>query len=267
MAGCTLVWIQRTPSKGAACVALDEAVLRADFGLEGDRHARPASSRQVVLVAAEVLDDLGLPYGATREQLTITSLGDVGAGDIVTIGEAAIELVRPRVPCRIMERVRPGLERELRGRGGWCGRVVHGGQIHVGQPVERTGPDGGTDPSWLRDYLAALAQWEASPPTLPLPGEWGFAERLAHLVAWDERGANRIAALAGGAPEETWDQAQIDSFNDAAVARLCSGDGRLSTLWDLHDTWSTAVVEAARRHPEHAQTWVRSLAAHYREHS
>jgi hypothetical protein len=266
MAGRTLVWIQRTPSKGAACVALDEAVLRTDFGLEGDRHARPASSRQVVLVAAEVLDDLRLPYGATREQLTIAGLDEVGAGDLLTIGEAVIELVRPRVPCRIMERVRPGLERELRGRGGWCGRVVRGGRIRLGEPVARTGPEG-ADPPWLLDYLAALAEWEASPPTLPLPGEWDFAQRLAHLVAWDERGATRIAAVAGGAAEETWDRAQIDAFNAAAVARLCRDDGQLSTLWDLHDTWSTAVVEAARRHPAHAETWVRSLAAHYREHA
>ncbi len=269
MAAGTLVWLQRTPSRRAPCEAVDSGVLRIDSGLEGDRHARPASSRQVVLVSAEVLDQLGLPYGATREQLTIAGLGPLGAGDIVTIGDARVELVRERVPCRVMEGVRKGLEHELRGRGGWCGRVTATGAIRIGDPVTLV-PAATTDgdPPWLHDYLLAITAWESSPPKPAEPSGWGFPERLAHLVAWDERGAERIDALASGAPDQHWGADDIDGFNAAAVARLAPrGSDDLDRLWVLHDTCSTAVVEAARRHSTIASAWVKALTAHYQEHT
>lgn len=222
----------------------------------------------MVLVAAEVLDDLGLPYGATREQLTVAGLPDLRRGDVVEIGEARIELVRLRVPCPIMERVRVGLERELEGRGGWCGRVLTGGEIRIGDEVAVAAEASGVDPEWLDAYLKAIAEWEASPPRPVVAGEWGFPERLAHLTAWDERAATRIAALAAGAADEQWGQADIDAFNAAAVERLLAEAGERGTahLWVVHDTWSTAVVDAARRHPASAESWVRALTTHYREH-
>ena len=52
--------VHRTPARGLPLVRLDEAVVREDWGVEGDRHARPSSRRQVVLVAGEVLDELFL---------------------------------------------------------------------------------------------------------------------------------------------------------------------------------------------------------------
>ena len=58
-----------------------------------------------------------------------------------------------------------------------------------------------------------------------------------------------------------------------AVARYL-GDEALKTerlrdakLWDLQDTWSTAVVDAARRWPAVAEHWVRAQTQHYREHT
>ena len=54
----------------------------------------------------------------------------------------------------------------------------------------------------------------------------------------------------------------IDAFNAAAIDRFAGAD-----LWALHDESSTAVLDAARRWPEHAEAWVRSLTAHYREHT
>lgn len=219
-------------------------------------------------MAAEVLDDLGLPYGATREQLTIAGLPDLRRGDVLELGDARIELVRLRVPCRIMEGVRIGLEHQLDGRGGWCGRVLVGGEIHVGNEVTVAGPASGSDPPWLDAYLQAIASWEASPPPQAIDGEWSFPERLAHLIAWDERAATRITALAGGAADESWGPADIDAFNAAAVDRLLVEAGERGTdhLWVVHDIWSTAVVDAARRHPRHAESWVQALTTHYQEH-
>lgn len=256
--------VHRTPARGLPLERLAEATVRADWGVEGDRHARPSSSRQVVLVAAEVLDELGLGPGATREQLTVAGLGALGIGDVVTIGAVRLEVTGPRVPCRVMERVRVGLMGELRGRGGWCARVLAGGTVRPGDAaaVERGAV---ADPPWLRDYLDALGTWEAASTAPPADGWTTFTERFAHLIAWDRRGAQRIEALAtaGPAPDDRA-TTDIDAFNAAAVAELAaSGDD----LWVLHDDWSTAVVDAARRWPSHAEEWVRSLTAHYREHT
>ena len=258
-----VVGLHRTPMTKVPPERIDEAVVVADFGIEGDRHARPGSSRQVVLTQREVLDELRLAAGATREQLTIAGLGELRAGDVLDLGSSVrLELVRPRVPCRVMDGVRPGLRAELEGRGGWCARVLTGGTLRCGDVVTVGSV---TDPPWLAEYRSALADWEATAMTRPPTDDgWtAFETRFAHLVAWDERGATRIAELAagGGSPQQ-WGPTDIDAFNAAAVARLAGGQ-----LWDLHDVWSTAVLDAARRWPEHAEAWVRSLAAHYREHT
>lgn len=269
-----VVGLHRIRSKGAVPERLAEAEVRADWGVVGDRHARPRSSRQVVLVQSEVLDELGLAPGQTREQLTVAGfgVGSLRAGDVMAVGRTVrLELVRPRVPCRVMDGIRPGLMAALAGRGGWCARVVGGGTVAPGDIVTvaaggaGAGADGvSPDPPWLGEYLAALAAWEASPPLLDGIDGWGsFEERLAHLIAWDQRGAERIAALAAGAPSTTaFAATDIDAFNAAAVDRLRGAD-----LWVLHDDWSTAVVDAARRWPSAAEAWVRTLTAHYREHT
>jgi MOSC domain-containing protein YiiM len=253
-----VVGLQRTPARRFPPERLDEATVRADWGIEGDRHARPASSRQVVVTQAEVLEALRLPPGATREQLTVSGLGELGPGDVLEIGTTRLEVVRPRVPCRVMDEIRPGLLDELRGRGGWCTRVLAGGTLRPGDVVTVGHVD---DAAWLTAYRRALGDWEASPPRAD-DGWASFADRLAHLVAWDQRGAERIAALAAGAQPEPGPATDIDAFNAAAVDRLRGRD-----LWLLHDDWSTAVIDAARRWPEHGESWVRSLTAHYREHT
>lgn len=214
------------------------------------------------MTSAEVLDGLGLAAGATREQLTVSGLGVLAIGDVVTIGTVRLEVTGPRVPCRIMDRVRPGLMDELRGRGGWCLRVLSGGVVRPGDPaeVEHSAVD---DPPWLRAYLEALGAWEVAAGDPPDDGWTTFADRFAHLIAWDRRAAARIESSATGA-RSTPPAIDIDVFNAAAVAELAPGG---AALWVLHDDWSTAVVEAARRWPEHAQEWVRSLTGHYRDHT
>lgn len=262
MTGARVTGVHRTPARGFPLERLTEATVRADWGIEGDRHARPASSRQVVLVAAEVLDDLGLAAGATREQLTISGLGEVGIGDVIAAGGVRLEVTGPRVPCRIMDGVRPGLMEQLRGRGGWCTRVLAGGTVRPGDVVT---VDRGAvaDPAWLRDYLQALGEWEAGSPSPPADGWTGFGSRFAHLIAWDRQAAQRIPALGAGASSQQWGPTDIDAFNAQAVDELADR----TDLWVLHDDWSTAVVEAARRWPAVAEAWVRSLTAHYREHT
>lgn len=250
-----VVGLHRTPARKSPPERLEVAVVREDWGIEGDRHARPGSSRQIVLTQQEVLHELRVSPGATREQLTVAGLGALAAGDLLEIGSVRLEVVRPRVPCGLMDKVRPGLKDELAGRGGWCARVLAGGELRCGDAVTVGAVD---DPPWLVEYRLALGEWEASPSTTR-DGWTSFADRFAHLIAWDERGATGIAALAEGRPAEPVD---IDAFNAAAVDRLGGAD-----LWTLHDDWSTAVIDAARRWPDLAEAWVRTLAKHYREHT
>jgi hypothetical protein len=255
--------LHRTPRTKAPPEPVEVADVRADWGIDGDRHARPGSSRQVVLTQHEVLDELQLAPGATREQLTVSGLGALAAGDVLELGVAPVrlELVRPRVPCGVMNKVRPGLMKELQGRGGWCARVVAGGELRRGDvvtvlPAGSDAPGATADPPWLADYRLALARWEASPPTRG-DGWTSFGDRFAHLIAWDERAAGRIAD-----PSASSAATDIDAFNAHAVERL-----RGKHLWDLHDQWSTAVLDAARRWPDRAEPWLRTLADHYRDHT
>ena len=263
-----VVGLHRTPVAKAPPERLDVAELRADWGVVGDRHARPGSSRQVVLTEREVLDELRLAAGAVREQLTVSGVSPLAAGDVLSIGASVrLELVRPRVPCRVMDRVRPGLRAELEGRGGWCARVLAGGTIRPGDVVAVDGAlaAGGSaaDPPWLADYRAASAAWEATAFTSgPAGGDDGWPSpeaRMAHLIAWEEEAVRRIAA---GTPSAALDD--IDAGNAAAVDRLVGGG---VDLWVAHDASSTAVLDAARRWPERAEPWVRALATHYREHT
>ena len=259
-----VVGLHRSPASKLPPERIDVAVLREDWGVEGDRHARPGSSRQVVLTQRETLDDLHLEAGTIREQLTIAGVGTLRAGDVVTVGPSVrLQLTKPRVPCRRMDSIRPGLRAELEGRGGWCARVLAGGEIRCGDGVTVEGTEDG-DPRWLVEYVAAMAAWEASPTLLSKTDDgWAtFDDRLAHLVAWDERAAERIAAVAAGADPTSFGPTDVDAFNADAVARL-----RGAKLWDLQDTWSTAVIDAARRWPAVAEPWLRSLAAHYRDHT
>jgi len=41
------------------------------------------------------------------------------------------------VPCDLLEKIRPGLRRELRGRRGMLCRVIAGGMIRRGDNIER----------------------------------------------------------------------------------------------------------------------------------
>jgi MOSC domain-containing protein YiiM len=123
---------------------VDRATALAGAGLEGDRHARPGSRRQVLFVEIEVLDQLGLTAGAIREQVTVRgiSLDSLGAGQRLTIGAAEFEVAGPCDPCERMNEIRTGLRETLEGRRGRFLSVVVGGEFAVGDSVlSKTGSE------------------------------------------------------------------------------------------------------------------------------
>ncbi len=116
---------------------LDEVMILADFGLEGDRKAKAGSKRQVLVMPGEVLDDLGLPPGAVKENLTTRGFDvmSVPRGACIRVGEALLEATFECTPCGLMDDIRPGLQEELRGQRGMLFQVIEGGRVRIGDEV------------------------------------------------------------------------------------------------------------------------------------
>jgi len=118
---------------------LHEVRAVADQGFAGCAHGRPASSRQVLLVDRETLDAMNLRPGILRENITTDGLNVNGlrVGQQLRIGEASIEITAVCTPCDQMEKIRPGLRRELWGRRGMLARVLTSGIIRPGDPIDK----------------------------------------------------------------------------------------------------------------------------------
>jgi len=110
-----------------------------DSGLEGCAHARTGSLRQVLLMDSETLELMELSPGIIRENITTRGINVNGldAGQRLQVGSAQLEISMVCTPCDMLEKIRPGLRRELRGRRGMLCRVIAGGVIRQGDRIER----------------------------------------------------------------------------------------------------------------------------------
>ena len=119
-------------------VQVKQAVALDDIGLEGDKHARKGSSRQVLLMDRETLDQMQLTPGAIRENVTIegVDLSSITPGQVFFIGgQVTLEVTGKCVPCFRLDEIRPGLRIELDQRRGILTTVLNGGIISVGDSV------------------------------------------------------------------------------------------------------------------------------------
>ena len=134
----TVQHLFRAPQRHMQIEEVAEVRALEDLGFEGCVHARPGSKRQVLLVESESLDAMGLPPGIIRENITTEGLNVNGleAGTRLRIGEALVEVTAPCTPCDLMERIRPGLRRDLQGRRGMLCRVLQSGVIRRGDSIE-----------------------------------------------------------------------------------------------------------------------------------
>ncbi len=110
----------------------------ADFGLEGDRHARAGSRRQVLLVEKETLDALDLAPGTVRENITTqgANLASLLPGRRLRLGrDVVLEVTGTCNPCHRLDEVRDGLSQEIADRRGVNARVVAGGSIRLGDAI------------------------------------------------------------------------------------------------------------------------------------
>jgi len=109
-------------------------------GLEGDRHFYPDGAepgRALTLVEAENVEEVGLPPGGTRRQLTVRGvrLNDL-VGKRFRVGEVECYGAELCEPCRHLESMtRPGIIKELAHRAGINADILNDGTISVGDEV------------------------------------------------------------------------------------------------------------------------------------
>jgi len=129
----------RAPKKRLPMEELQEAQVVNDFGLQGCAHARPGRKRQVLLVDKETLEAMDLQPGILRENITTTGLNvnSLDIGQQLRVGKTLLEVSEICMPCDQMEKIRPGLRKELWGRRGMLCQVVEGGVIRRGDTIEK----------------------------------------------------------------------------------------------------------------------------------
>ena len=135
----SVLHIFRAPKKRLPMEELSEAHVVADLGLEGCAHARRGSKRQLLLVDRETLEAMALQPGIIRENITTDGLNVNGlkAGQKLKIGETEVIVSAICTPCDQLEKIRPGLRREMWGRRGMLCKVLLGGLIRRGDPITR----------------------------------------------------------------------------------------------------------------------------------
>ena len=108
-------------------------------GLEGCAHARTGSPRQLLLMDSETLELMELQPGIIRENITTRGINVNGlaVGQRLRVGDAQLEVSLPCTPCDLLEKIRAGLRRELRGRRGMLCRVIASGMTRQGDSIER----------------------------------------------------------------------------------------------------------------------------------
>jgi MOSC domain-containing protein YiiM len=129
----------RAPKKRLPMEELQEVRVMDDSGFEGCAHARPDSSRQILMVDNETLEAMNLSPGIIRENITTSGLNVNGLeiGQKLRVGETRLEVSAVCTPCDQLEKIRPGLRREIWGRRGMLCRVIVGGMIRSGDLIEK----------------------------------------------------------------------------------------------------------------------------------
>jgi MOSC domain-containing protein YiiM len=138
-----LVGVYMGTRKGEGKTPVESAELIVDHGLRGDSHAGRDPRRQVSLFAAETLRELqDEGFKVSAEQISANffteniRLDSLKPGAQLRIGDALLEIVEARKPCRVITRIDNRLPKRLYGQCGQLGRIVQGGTIRAGDEVE-----------------------------------------------------------------------------------------------------------------------------------
>jgi MOSC domain-containing protein YiiM len=120
--------------------SVDSVRAVAGKGLVADRHFHEEGAppgQALTLVEAEAVEDVGLPPGAPRRQVTV---GGTGLNELIgkrfRVGDVECYGVELCEPCAHLERMtRPGIIKELVHRAGINADILTDGTISVGDTV------------------------------------------------------------------------------------------------------------------------------------
>jgi len=101
--------------------------------------AKKSSKRQLLWAGKETLDAVDLRPGIIRENITTEGINvnGLGLGEQLRIGPVLLQVSAVCTPCDQLEKVRPGLRREIYGRRGMLRQVLRGGTIRAGDAIAR----------------------------------------------------------------------------------------------------------------------------------
>jgi MOSC domain-containing protein YiiM len=138
----TVVGLQICPGYRKPMTPVESARAVENLGLEGDRHAKGDSKRQVLLIEAETLEKLDLHVGDVKENITTRGIAlmSLPIGTRLCVGEAVLEITGECHPCSRMEDLRPGLLQEIGGQRGMLAHVAQTGKLHVGDAITLESP-------------------------------------------------------------------------------------------------------------------------------
>jgi MOSC domain-containing protein YiiM len=148
MAG-TIVGIFIAPIKEGPTAAQDQVLAVAGRGLKGDRHhdlnqGDHDPANEITLIDTAALRRAGDEHGVAldpgehRRNVVVEGLDLLAlVGQVVTVGEAEVEVMADNPPCGRLQRLtgKPVL-RALKGGGGVRGRIARGGTVRVGDTVQ-----------------------------------------------------------------------------------------------------------------------------------
>jgi MOSC domain-containing protein YiiM len=129
--------------------AKESVEVEAGKGIVGDRY-HGTKHRHVTVQSRDSLDEAAAVFGAevaselTRRNVTVSG-GVVprDPGARLRIGDVLLEAVRVAAPCKLLDdTIGRGAQEALRRRAGTVFRVLEGGTIAVGDPVEVSEPTG-----------------------------------------------------------------------------------------------------------------------------
>ncbi len=107
-------------------------------GLDGDSHSIEESSRQILLIEKETLEELQLKPGDVKENITTQGIAlmQLQFKQHLLIGDSVVlEITKPCSPCSRMDEIRSGLRQQLAGKRGMLARVISGGTIRTGDRI------------------------------------------------------------------------------------------------------------------------------------
>lgn len=123
--------------------ATEQVEVEAGRGIVGDRY-HGTRHRHVTVQSQDALDEASRLHGSlvepalTRRNLTVSD-GVVprDPGARIRIGDVLLEVVRVAAPCKLLDdTIGPGAQEALRRRAGSVCRVLEGGTVRVGDPVD-----------------------------------------------------------------------------------------------------------------------------------